>query len=86
MSIYLINQRFSEPALELAAVDDNAKVALIQDGVYLNISGLEGKKEVFFLQEDMEKRGIENIPTGARRINYGELIDLIIQEKVYNFI
>ncbi len=86
MAVYLLDKRYTELGLDLASRDENAKVVLLQDGVYLGVSPVEGKMEVYYVENDLAKRGIDKLPGGARMINYDELIDLIEQEKVYSFI
>jgi tRNA 2-thiouridine synthesizing protein B len=85
MALYLVDKLYGQSGLKLAALDEEAKVVLIQDGVFLDASGLSGA-EVYALSEDVEKRGLQNvIPSSVKRIDYGELVDLIVENKVYNF-
>lgn len=86
MALYLVDKRYAELGLDLASKDDKARVVLLQDGVYLGISPVEDRMEVFYVENDLAKRGIDKLPNGAKMINYDELIDMIEQEVVYNFI
>ncbi len=83
MAVYLIDRRYSELALELAEKDKDAKVVLIQDGVYIDTSQF---KEVFIIENDVKKRGLSDFPESVKLIDYSELIDMMESEKVYNFI
>ncbi|MBI3180935.1 MAG: hypothetical protein HYZ28_02195 [Myxococcales bacterium] len=84
MALYLIDKPFASDGLELAALDPEAKIVLIQDGVYLDASRFPGK--VFAVKSDAERRGVAGrLPASVRRIDHAELVDLIVAEKVYNF-
>lgn len=83
MAIYLVDRRYSELALELAEKDKNSKVVLIQDGVYVDASHF---KEIFIVENDARRRGLTDFPESVKLIDYEELIDMMENEKVYNFI
>lgn len=84
--LYLIDKQHGELGLKFAAMDDEAKVVLIQDGVYFTAGQLPDVKEVYAVKEDVERRG-----TGARLgskvtlVDYGGLVDLLMDNKVINF-
>ena len=82
MALYLINLPFSHVGLDMAKRDADAKVVLIEDGVYADTSGLDN---VYAVKEDVEKRGVADRVGGARIIDYDELVDLIVDNKVVNF-
>ena len=83
MALYLIDKQYGENGLVLAAKDPDAKVVLIQDGVYLRPTDV---KEVYSVAEDVNKRGLaESLPSSIKQIGYDELIDLIVDNKVINF-
>ncbi|MCE1246091.1 MAG: DsrH/TusB family sulfur relay protein [Firmicutes bacterium] len=86
MALYLLDGRYTKLGLDLAKNDPNAKVVLIQDGVYADISSLADTREVYFIKDDLAKRGMELPHPGAKVISYPDLIDLIEQEKIYNFV
>ncbi len=86
MALYLIDKPYGENGLALAEIDEEAKVVLIQDGVYLNVERLANKREIYAIEEDLRKRGLLNLlPPYIKRISYSELIDLIVENKVFNF-
>lgn len=85
MAVYLVDKRFADLGIELAAMDEDSKVVLMQDGVYLGVPPIEGKMKVYYVENDLAKRGIDKLPSGASMINYDELIDLIEKETVRNF-
>jgi sulfur relay protein TusB/DsrH len=60
---------------------------LLQDGVYLDPTpALQASLPVLAVQDDVAKRGLEDrVAAGVRRIDYGELVDLIVDHKVVNF-
>jgi sulfur relay protein TusB/DsrH len=86
MALYLLDGRYTKLGLELAKKDANAKVVLLQDGVYADVSLLAESGEVYFIKDDLVKRGMELPHPQAKVITYPELIDLIEKEKVYNFV
>jgi tRNA 2-thiouridine synthesizing protein B len=86
MALYLIDKPFGVNGLHLAELDSDAKVVLLQDGVYLKTDTLAGKP-VYAIKPDVEKRGIScHLPESVKLIDYPELVDLIVAEKVYNFV
>lgn len=85
MALYLLDKPYGQNGLAVAALDKDVKVVLVQDGVYLDASRLSGAK-VYAIAEDIEKRGLQEVvPSSVKRITYGELVDLILENKVYNF-
>lgn len=86
-NLYLVDKGTGEYALELARQDRGAVVVLLQDGVYLNVSGLDqAGVAVYALKRDLERRGLaERVPAFVKVIAYGELVDLIMSHKVVNF-
>jgi len=86
-NLYLIDKANGEAALSLAKEDDGAKVVLIQDGVYLNPEPLKGSGvEVYAVKRDVERRGLgSRLPDFVKLIDYPELVDLIVENKVVNF-
>ncbi len=86
-NLYLINKTYGENGLNLAKLDADAQVVLIQDGVYFNVRRFVGSKvKVYVLRNDAEKRGlIDRLHEDMELIDYGRLVDLIIQNKVINF-
>lgn len=85
MALYLLDKPYGQNGLAVAALDKDVKVVLVQDGVYLDASRLAGAK-VYAIADDIEKRGLQEVvPSSVKRISYGELVDLILENKVYNF-
>ncbi len=82
MALYLINLPFAGVGLDMAKRDGDAKVVLVEDGVYADVSGLDN---VYAVKEDVERRGVANRVGGAKIIDYDELVDLIVDNKVVNF-
>lgn len=86
MALYLLDGRYTKLGLDLAKNDPNAKIVLIQDGVYADVASVADSKEVYFVKDDLAKRGMELPHPGAKVITYPDLIDLIEKEKVFNFV
>lgn len=85
MALYLVDKPYGQNGLALVSIDKEAKVVLVQDGVYLDTSEVSGA-ELYAIEEDIEKRGLQDIvPSSVSRIDYAELVDLIVDNKVYNF-
>ena len=85
MALYLIDKIYGKNGLKLAELDADAKVLLIQDGVYLDVSNL-GNKPVCAVKADVEKRGLAGIlPKNIKIVDYPEVVDLIVANKVFNF-
>lgn len=85
-NLYLVDKPFGSNGLQLAVKDDNAIVVLIQDGVYLDPAPiLAQEKQVFALKQDLTKRGLGNSLSNVKAIDYGDLVDLIVEHKVINF-
>ncbi len=85
-NLYLVDKPTGAEALALAQADAGAAVVLIQDGVYLDVAplGAAGVK-VYAVKRDVELRGLGNrLPASVKRIDYGELVDLIVANKVVN--
>jgi sulfur relay protein TusB/DsrH len=85
--LYLLDKPFGENGLKLAIRDEAAAIVLIQDGVYMNAGSLhEAGLNVYAVKGDAEKRGLLNrLPEFVRLIDYGQLVDLIVENKVINF-
>lgn len=86
-SLYLLSRFPDDLGLGLAAADSGAKVALAQDGVLLDCADLAaGGAEVYALRSDAERRGVvQKIPSSVRLVDYGELITLIVENRVISF-
>ena len=86
-NLYLVDQPYGGNGVNLAAQDSEAVVVLIQDGVYLDTSALDGAgRTVYAIKRDVERRGLESrLPGGVKRIGFDELVDLIEAHKVVNF-
>lgn len=86
-NLYLIDKKAGPEALELAQADKGAQVVLIQDGVYLDAQAVNAAGgKVYAVKRDVELRGLGGrLPSFAQQIDYGQLVDLILANKVINF-
>ena len=85
MAVYLVDKLQGEEALAIAALDPDAHVVLIQDGVYLDTQQV-ADKAVYAITEDAKRRGlVGRLPSHVKLIEYGEVIDLVVANKVVNF-
>lgn len=85
-NLYLVDKDKAQSALALAKLDKKAKVVLIQDGVYVDAQGVkETGGEVYAVRRDVELRGLtQRLPSYVRQIDYHQLVDLIVENKVIN--
>ncbi len=84
MAVYLVDKPNAAAATEVAKMDNDAKVVLIKDGVYLDPAALPGR--VYAMEDDVELRGLkERLAGKAKTIDYPQLVDLIVENKVFNF-
>ncbi len=82
--LYLVDKPNGQIAAEVAKLDDDAKVVLIKDGVYLDPATMPGK--VYVMEDDVELRGLkERLAGKAEPIDYPQLVELIVNNKVANF-
>jgi sulfur relay protein TusB/DsrH len=85
-NLYILDKPFGENGLSLAMGDSSAVVVLIQDGVYLNCSGLRAAGiEIHAIRRDVESRGQGGRLSDVHVIDYGQLVDLVVANKVINF-
>jgi len=86
-NLYLIDRPFGENGLALAKIDPEARIVLLQDGVYFyHRFEAAGDTVVYAIQDDLAVRGLDPlVPRHIRRIGYPELVDLIVENKVINF-
>ncbi|MDS0477268.1 DsrH/TusB family sulfur relay protein [Natrinema sp. 1APR25-10V2] len=68
--------------LRTAADDPDARVVLIQDGVFLS-PALDA--ELYAVEKDAAVRGVD-LPAEIEAISYDGLIDLIVENEVKNFV
>ncbi len=85
--LYLVDKPFGENGLNLAVRDTTGTVVLIQDGVYLDTRPLRAAGlDVCAVRRDVERRGLTGrLPDFVRVIDYRQLVDLIVSNKVVNF-
>jgi len=86
-NLYLVDQSASQNGLELARIDPDARVVLIQDGVYLGLAGAASiGTRVYALERDVTRRGLaRRMAEGVELIDYAALVDLVVENKVINF-
>ncbi len=93
--LYLINKPYGENGLEIAKIqakkDENIAIVLIMNGVYYTIEEdalrelkVKGVK-IYAIEEDVRRRGLEDKIKDVEMIDYPQLIDLIVENKVVNF-
>lgn len=84
MAVYLVDKPNASVAAAVAALDHDAIVVLIKDGVYIDPASMPGK--VYAMGDDIEVRGLKGRLAGkAETLDYPQLVDLIVGNKVVNF-
>ena len=85
--LYLLGDKIIGPVgLQHAQMDDDAIIVLIKDGVFLDLQAVQGKK-IYAIDEDVKRRGMgERLKDKADVIGYDKLVDLIMDNKVANYV
>ena len=83
--LYILKGQAGKKGIDLARLDPDARVVLIEDGVYLDVTPLLGKAKLFALKRDVEKRGLSGRLEGVELVDYGGLVDLVEMDRVVNF-
>jgi sulfur relay protein TusB/DsrH len=85
--LYLLGDKIIGPVgLRHAQMDDDAIIVLIKDGVYLDLQEVKGKK-IYAIDEDVKRRGLAGrFKDKAEIIGYDKLVDLIMENKVANYV
>jgi len=85
MALYMTDKTGGLVAASYLKFDDQANVFLVQDGLYLSPKLFEGKN-VYVLAAEVDERGLNNIlPKSYKRVDYGDIIDLIVEQKIISF-
>ncbi len=86
MTIYLVDEPFLDVAISYASRDPGARLVLLQDAVYSSArADLPG--QVYAVEDDVTRRGLRaKMPPGVHVIGYDELVRMIEDEKVVNFL
>ncbi len=86
MTIYLVDEPFVDTAVSYASLDSEARVVLLQDGVY-SAARITTLKQVYVIEDDIARRGLgSTIPPRVHVISYDELVQMMKEEKVINFL
>ena len=85
--LYLLGDKIiGSVGVSYAQMDAEAIVVLIKDGVFLDIETFQDKK-IYAMDEDVKRRGMEErLKDKAEIIGYDKLVDLILENKVVNFV
>jgi len=84
--LYLIDKQHGKMGFDFARRDSEAIIVLIQDGVYFTAGELPEGAEVYAVKEDVEKRAIgKRLGDKVKLVEYPELVDLLMDNRVINF-
>lgn len=86
MTLYLVDETFLDIALSYSSQDKDAHIVLLQDAVYFAKEGKSGG-QVFVVEDDVSRRGLKSkIPSSVRVIGYPDLVKMMEEERVINFL
>lgn len=80
--LYLIDKPLAEIGLRTVAGDSDARVVLIQDGVYLTP---DVDAPVAAVARDVDVRGVD-LPPDIDRISYDGVVELMVEQEVKSFV
>ncbi|WP_459191098.1 hypothetical protein [Halosimplex sp. J119] len=80
--LYLIDKPLAEVGLRTARGDPDARVVLLQDGVYC-VPDIDAP--VAAVAKDVDVRGV-SLPPDVERVTYDELLELIVDHEVKSFV
>ena len=85
MALYILDKPYCENGIPYAQLDEEAKVLLLHDGIYIDLERLAGK-EIYVVEEEAAMRGMaKSLPESIKKIDYSGVIDLILDNRVINF-
>lgn len=86
MTVYLVDEPSSELAASYASKDAGAHVFFLMDAVYSALRR-ETAGEAYVLKEDLARRGLTSkVPPGVHVVGFGDLVAMMEEEKVVNFL
>lgn len=86
MTVYLVSESFVEIASSFAARDNTARIVLLEDAVYAART-LRSERPVYVIDEDIARRGLATkIPPSVQVVTYDQLVKMMEEEKVVNFL
>jgi sulfur relay protein TusB/DsrH len=86
MTVYLVDEPFVELAVSFAAKDELARLVLLQDAVYASRKPVS-PRPVYVLDEDVSRRGLASkIPPTVNVVSFDQLVKMMEEEKVVNFL
>ncbi len=86
MTVYLVDEPFVDVAVSYAAGDAGARLVLLQDAVY-SATSVRTPAQLYVMEEDVMRRGLgSRIPSSVRIIGYEDLVAMMEEEKVVNFL
>lgn len=85
--LYLLGDKIIGPVgLRYAQSDPDGIIVLIKDGIFLNTEAVKGKK-IYAIDVDVERRGMQRrLQNRVEIIGYDKLVDLVLENKVVNFV
>jgi tRNA 2-thiouridine synthesizing protein B len=79
--LYLVDRPMADIAFRTAAGDDDARIVLIQDGVFL---APDLDVPTYAVARDVDVRGVE-LPPDVEPIGYDTLMELVVEHETRTF-
>ena len=80
--LYLVDEPLADVAFRTAADDPDARLVLLQDGVYLDP---DLDVPTYAVERDVAVRGA-SLPAGVESVTYDRLIEMVLEEDVKSFV
>jgi sulfur relay protein TusB/DsrH len=86
VTVYLVDEAHFEIAEAYATMDKSARIVLLQDAVYASIAG-KVRGDAYALEDDVSRRGLKGrVPPSVKVIGYSDLVQMMENERVVNFL
>jgi len=80
--LYLVDEPMADVAFRTAAGDDDARIVLIQDGVFLDP---DLDVPTYAVGKDVDVRGVD-LPPHVERLSYDAVMELVVEQEVKSFV
>jgi len=87
LTVYLVDEPFADIGLVYAAGDPEARIVLLQDGVYVARAG-PVRGDLYMIRDDVSRRGLAThvFPTNVHMIGYDDLVEMMEKDRVVCFL
>jgi len=86
LTVFLVDEPYLDIAAAYAKMEKGVRMVLLQDAAYSALSG-KVPGEAYVLESDVTRRGLGGrIPKSLKVIGYPELVQMMENERVVNFL